>query len=310
MLIEHTIEPEFILAIIHSKRNCNDFFREFERPSPRVIAEIPKIKRFRDMVHQYFSSDLSEVEKKRLEELFEFILTRAKLKIPFDYNDSIDYMQNISNLDKHNFNGNHLVVKKSSDQLNKNYISLEDFENGLASLPYQLVMERQLNKFKDALKNFCRLSSHITVVEPYFSDNKSMWNSFTAILEISDQQSPISKKVITVLYRNIPKGNTPSAKFLMDKLKKEKTKALNGNISKIIFKEIKETGSDIIHNRYLLSELAGIQLGAGISTKLEKATDDVSLLDKDLYKLRFNQYVNLDSFDVVDEACWQTHFES
>lgn len=70
-------------------------------------------------------------------------------------------------------------------------------------------------------------------------------------------------------------------------------------VSFIRWKERK--GGEKLHNRYVLTNLGGVSLGAGFEAGTEGQTDDVLLLPSDLYKRRWKQYVENDgSFEKVD----------
>ena len=50
------------------------------------------------------------------------------------------------------------------------------------------------------------------------------------------------------------------------------------------------TSGEKLHNRYILTELGGVSLGAGLDEREAGATDDVNLLDSDQYHRRWAQY--------------------
>ena len=45
-----------------------------------------------------------------------------------------------------------------------------------------------------------------------------------------------------------------------------------------------------LHNRYILTDLGGVSFGIGLDDGDEGATDDVTLLDRDPYVVRWSQY--------------------
>lgn len=60
-------------------------------------------------------------------------------------------------------------------------------------------------------------------------------------------------------------------------------------------------GGEQLHNRYVLTDLGGVALGTGLDEGDQGETDDVHLLTRAQYELRWSQYVGTPSaFDLVD----------
>lgn len=61
------------------------------------------------------------------------------------------------------------------------------------------------------------------------------------------------------------------------------------------------TGNDRLHNRYVLTDVGGVSLGVGLDAGEEGATDDLLLLPRAQYALRWAQYVDENgTFECVD----------
>lgn len=60
-------------------------------------------------------------------------------------------------------------------------------------------------------------------------------------------------------------------------------------------------GKDRLHNRYVLTDLGGVMLGTGLDAGAAGETDDLALLDRAQYTLRWAQYARNDgTFEEVD----------
>jgi hypothetical protein len=61
------------------------------------------------------------------------------------------------------------------------------------------------------------------------------------------------------------------------------------------------SGGEQLHNRYVLTDLGGVALGTGLDEGDAGETDDVNLLTRTQYELRWSQYVGTPgAFDPVD----------
>ena len=50
-------------------------------------------------------------------------------------------------------------------------------------------------------------------------------------------------------------------------------------------------GGEKLHNRYILTDLGGVTFGIGLDDGNEGETDDLNLMDRVNYELRWSQYV-------------------
>lgn len=46
----------------------------------------------------------------------------------------------------------------------------------------------------------------------------------------------------------------------------------------------------MLHNRYILTDLGGVAFGIGLDDGKKGETDDITLMNRDLYELRWSQY--------------------
>ena len=105
-----------------------------------------------------------------------------------------------------------------------------------------------------------------------------------------------------IFYKENRQDSSPSPEYIKNKLRL----GLN-NIAKtleITICQIKETDqSDAFHNRYILNELGGIQLGHGLDLSgKEHHTDEAILLAKDVYMKRWEQFYYPDQFEILNEV--------
>ena len=105
-----------------------------------------------------------------------------------------------------------------------------------------------------------------------------------------------------IYYKENRQDSSPSPEYI----KKQLLSSLNNiaqNLEITVF-QIKETDqSDAFHNRYILNELGGIQLGHGLDLSgKEHHTDEAILLSKDIYMKRWKQFYYPDRFEILDEV--------
>lgn len=53
----------------------------------------------------------------------------------------------------------------------------------------------------------------------------------------------------------------------------------------------RKPGGEQLHNRYILTDPGGVTFGIGLDDGNEGETDDITLMDRETYELRWSQYV-------------------
>jgi hypothetical protein len=299
MLCEHIIEPQFLIELAKSRRNCKDFQREFTKPSPRVVGFFPKLKKFRKLVLKNQDLNVGELEKIRLIELLD-IVKGSGFDHEEEFNGSLPFMENLSSLDVEPVKHTCLLESVNDNKILKaKTITINDFEHGVNPLVSQILVPKTVDEMSTALCDFFRLSSEITIVDPYFSSQPGTWKTFLALIEKSVTNSPITSKSITVLFDG-NKKSARSCQYLMDKFKQENLPFIDKNLQ-LIFKDISENWEEAIHNRYVISELACCILPYGIQETNDSERDEFTLCNQNIYNIRYKQYVELHGFLINDQ---------
>ena len=124
---------------------------------------------------------------------------------------------------------------------------------------------------------------------------------FIALVSEAIKDAPGKGTSITVLY-SAEKANLPAPAHLLNKFERENP-ILFDELDNIEFITLEsKAANEDLHNRYLITELAGLSLGFGFDARGEGQTDDVSLLGKELYETRYKQYVEMEAFTLVNKA--------
>ncbi|GAB3518572.1 hypothetical protein [Photobacterium alginatilyticum] len=301
MLVEHIIEPSALVELAKSARNCREFEREFSKPSPRVIGEYPKLKKFRRLALQSQSVDASEIEKARLEELLRFLSEKQRVERNSKFDGAITFIENLKKVEQDFFSGFHLLHNNVKEcEFQANVLCVDQFEQGIEPLPNQIAMPKVTEIMCETLGELLRLSKHITVVDPYICMLPGVWKTLIAFIEHAVTDTPVSEKSFSIMFNSEHK-NGRSCEHLKKALLDEKPE-LAEQYLKIDFYDIRENGNEAIHNRYLITELGAVSLPYGLQETNADECDDVTLLNEELYAKRFSQYTEFGGVIVADHA--------
>ncbi len=295
MLYEFALDPQLVYRVTESRRNFIDFIRCFSIGTPAVVSDFPKIKHFRRQVLSDLDDDLPESQKTMVEEVLKFLSESPRVKRCTDYNSGNDWKSNVL---KENERIPFDVVVCATSGMNIGEITLEDMHEGYPDYPRQVLVQRVAKKITGAIENMLRLSTKIVFVDPYFSADDKNWIPFIKFVEVAETEQPVGRLDIEVLFR---KGARGISADLVIKFKENHSDLLAG--CNVTFKQIKERkNQEIIHNRYVLTDIGGASFGVGLGEEAITASDEVTLLEESVYELRWNQYAEMNGFVICEET--------
>jgi hypothetical protein len=125
------------------------------------------------------------------------------------------------------------------------------------------------------------------LVDPHFNPEKARFRRvLEALLEVV-AESNASLRVVRV---HCIAANLGLAFFEQEAAKMAGSLPNGVTIAFSRWKE-KQQGGEKLHNRYVLTNIGGVSLGVGLDEGEPGETDDVHLLTREQYRLRWEQYV-------------------
>ena len=293
MFYECAISPEALFEIAIDRRNYRDFIKEFSTGGNLLYTELPKMKRNKKRLLELLNANHSELQKKRLEDLIIF-LNNNKVSRTYDYIGEMSWLDNITAVNRiEQFD--HVVSSTPYENLNVTNI------DELFGLNYarQRIVTRVAADMISIISCLLRTSEHIIIVDPYFSDKQRWWNVFISLLRVSANNSYKKLLKIDVVFDG-SKEHSPTVNYLADKLNRENL-VFSANLAlSVTFKSLAaRAGNEQLHNRYVLSNLAGVCFMHGLDEG--EGTDDVSILSEEGYNKRWEHYTTNNVFDLIEE---------
>ncbi len=164
-----------------------------------------------------------------------------------------------------------------------------------------VVVDRRAEAMADAIASTLRLSKRIVLVDPYFrpkrSENLEVLESFCERMSRSRPGLPPEQLTILTDFSR----NRGTHEYFRDACKEKLPRRVPEGLRVVVRRLERKNGRDQMHNRYVLTELCGIQFGAGLDTGDAGATDDITLLSEQQYRHRWKQYAQEppSDFDLV-----------
>ncbi|WP_062564966.1 hypothetical protein [Pseudoalteromonas shioyasakiensis] len=301
MLVEHLVEPEFLTEVVTSRRNFNDFLREFSRQSPRVVGKLQKFSKFRRKTLQVQGEEVNEDQQTMLIELLQFIEETCLVNRNSGIDGNLSFLENCINA--HQQSPSHVFcLNEPAGQAVRgiDFIYSADLNDGIRSLPNQRLVQKSLDEMVQATADFLRLSSRITFVDPYFSHRPAMLNPMVKFIELCGANSPVESKEITILLKD--RADVPSIQFLMNAITTHIDFNSTGIASLTLTSLIERDNGEALHNRYIISELGALHWGIGLDERNSEVNDDVVMLNDEIFSKRSEQYCELKAFDVKESV--------
>ncbi len=302
MLYEYAIDPIAMVEIARDRRDFRLFLRSFEVGNPRVVSNFPKFSRLKKQIESHADSvGLEGIDSTRLDELLSFLRQLPKVVRPSDADGD-------SWVDKVRSEGGRVAfdtVFVSDKALLEPWpsVSIDDCYQG--NCPFwdfndRVVVSKTASAIASAIANMLRLSTRIYIIDPYLGTQKDKWSTFISVLEKAVSGRVADDLEVTVYLAPCKGITTPS------EMKKhfEKTAAEQfSSIKRMQFIGLKEKrDGEQFHNRYILTDIGGISLGAGFEDGGPSETDDLFLLSREQYSDRLVKYTQRGTYQKDGKA--------
>lgn len=165
----------------------------------------------------------------------------------------------------------------------------------------QIDFQRTRSAFHAVIENMIRLASECAIVIDAYGWTKDSITMLQTIIN-SLHHGRIRPQLprVSLFYKE---GNSsPDAQYVKEQI----VNGLDVDGRKIdfgVFALREVAGSDVFHNRCILTELGGIMIGHGIGVPDNPAhTDEATLMHPDVYIKKWRQFVDERRFEVVSHA--------
>lgn len=305
MIYEVAIDPEVLLEWAKSERDTFCYYEYYGNGTPRILSTFPKSKVHK--LRSYLIKKIDALEKVedqiRYEEMVKSLGRNIYQRDCENVDSSICWYESIAS---QSIPFDIVLTKKQIEC--KNSITLNDLYNSnVYKLKSEVSFSRTSEDFIKVIKNLLQLTSEkIIVIDPYAYTDDAIKVIADMLIELSKRRNKSKPVEFTVVYKGKIETNAdkaPYAKVYKQRLLNKLSEPLE-NITIKVLHIAENEDSDAFHNRYILSELAGIKLGYGLGFKKDKKhhTDEASILDEDIYNKLWRKYVTQLEFDIVSSA--------
>lgn len=297
MIHAFALEPQLV-ATWGRREEFRFIHDKFGLGTPRVFLELPAFSTWKKAVYAAATAlALSQEDMKRIEELFRIFGEHRHRRANSVYDGLRAWLDNAeAEYARRPFAG---IVAIENPRHHAAVLVASQL--GASSAGWTLTAGGSPARTPEALA--AALSAMVTncrqlhLVDPHFGPNKAR---FRRVLEaLMDVVANAGLQLDVVRIHCMVQSDYGLASFERDA--ERMARRLPDGVAIEFVRWQRRSGGDRLHNRYVLTDVGGVALGTGLDDGSAGETDDVLLLPRAQYELRWSQYVDANgAFDCVD----------
>ena len=287
MIHEYALEPELV-ATWTDKENCRYFKENFGLDRGRIVSRFPK--RWKKLVWMAVNST-DDFARKRLEVLLAHLTERMVHRSNIDWQPAAtSWLENAER--EHEKRPFQAILARTNPRGRAEVLTRAEMEEGNApgwKVARACSVARNAVEMAKTVAPLLRCSSIVIFVDPHFAPSRKRYRRpFETFLEQLVQWRP-GKNPRRVELQTAAKDPTTDSLF-RTQCHEKLCACVPSGVRVLVRRLKKKPDGERLHNRYILSELGGVTFGIGLDDGNEGETDDVTLMERRQYDLRWSQY--------------------
>jgi hypothetical protein len=295
MLHEYAVEPELVGSWC-DRTSGRYFFDKFGLGSPRIMSRYPR-KRWKKLVWEAWKkrSSYDDSARKRMEELIQRLSEVVVMRRDAIWRPDRTWLDNA--VEEHERIPFHAIVARSNPSAHPKVLVADTLDErpALWNKPHGMLVSRTADGISDSVRDMLRAACKIVFVDPYFSPSPD--RGYVEVLAAClrsclKQRIPDTPPRIRIFTSNGSERDRGCEPRFFESECRGRLPARLPSGQRVTISCLKERfKGERLHNRYILTELGGVSLGAGLDERSGAATDDIFVLTRELYEKRWQQYV-------------------
>ncbi len=287
MIHEYALEPELV-ATWTDRRTCLYFKESFGLGQGRLVSRYPKC--WKELVWEVFDST-DDFDQKRLEVLLLHLSEQMVRRSDDQWDgESTSWLENAER--EHEKRPFHAIVARANPKSRAHVLTeCEIDDSALWKVEHGRHVKRNAVEMAEVVAPMLECSSDVIFVDPYFRPGlQRCRRPFKAFLERMVRQRPDEMPTRIEVHTSDKFKDTKTDKFFQRKCDAKLHKCVPKGMKVLVRRLKKKQDGEQLHNRYILTDLGGVAFGTGLDEGNEGETDDITLMDRDQYQLRWSQY--------------------
>ena len=296
MVHEYALEPELV-ALRGDRNNFRYFVTKFGLGGGRLVSRYPK--RWKKLVWKVFRGT-DDLERKRMEELLIRVSEKMIIRSNHFWDQEKAWVDNAEA--EHQRYPFHAILTRENPK-EREYVlvghELGDEQNPLWNVQDGMPVRRIARNMADVVSAMLSNCSAAIFIDPHFGpENSRHCRPLEAFFEalINNRAAELPSRV------EVQTSDKAEASFFRTTCE-ERMPAVIPKGLRVRFVRWKEKpNGEKLHNRYILTDIGAVSFQIGLDEGKDNETDDVTLLKRGQYELRWSQYASdTPAFDWAEE---------
>lgn len=289
MIHEYALEPE-VVASWHDRDKFRFFIDQFGCGAGRVVGMYPSKTNWRKLVWAALDADFSPTDKDRtrMVEIVKKLIASKVQRVGSEWNGTLDWLTNAES--EHLRKPFHAILARENPRNNETVLLEADILERKAAgwdAPQSTVVQRSAESMAECVAPMLRCATRVLFVDPYFRANKRRFREpLAAFLR---QASP---QATTEIHASASYEDAPSGEHFRNESERDlqRHSVIPDGRELKVYRWRNREGGEKMHNRYVLTDIGGVQFGTGLDEGEAGTTDIVSLLSAEPYEKLYQDY--------------------
>jgi hypothetical protein len=289
MIHEYALEPELV-ASWGNRHDFRYFVEKFGLGQPRIVSRYPR--RWTRLVWQAFQSD-DDLDRTRMVELLQRLGERMVHRRDYLWDAGRAWSENARA--EHGRVPFHAILARANPGNHPRVLVASELDDStpLWGVPRAVTIARRAGDMAAAVAAMLRIAEVIVFVDPYFGpDKRRHRQTLEAFLRATVEGRPIDRPGRVEVNTSADEDRTGTREFFEGECQRQLPRCLPIDIRLRIGRLEQRPRGEELHNRYILTDIGGLQFGAGLGEGDDGTTDDVHLLERAQYHERWQQYAS------------------
>jgi hypothetical protein len=296
MIHEYALEP----ILLSNWQDFRYFTEKFGVPQGRLISEYPK--RWKKLVYQ--SLDCGEIDRARIVEGLRRIDEKLTRRINPGWDNDLNWLCNA--IAEHGRKPFRAIIALANPDGLAFILRGQDVNEAIAlwHVDKTQMIPRRAADMAQAVAPLLLTSEMIRLIDPHFNPNREQYRStLEGFLNASFTGRAFPAPRVIEVHLSADGEAKPTAAYFAARCQELLPRRIPLGVEVCLFRWHQRPGGEELHNRYVLTDLGGIRFGAGLDEGDAGETDELEILDSDVYRVRFGQYDPAGAtFDLADQV--------
>lgn len=288
MIYEYAIDPS-IAATWFQPKDSRFFKAGFGLGTARIVSSFPHSWKERVWSEFYESQERRDLSITRMETLLEHLCRKTVKRRGLNWDSSKSWLENAEN--EHSLAPFDAILAENNPRGHECVICVDsiDNDNPLWFRNHQLAVLRDAH-IQDLISPMLRIATQVVFIDPYFSTIKRYLRPMKRYLGIIAKGRDHARK------RGCAVDDIPHIEICRSEKGGHFCDAILSSMVppqlNLIVRTLDAMGrGEALHNRYILTDVGGLQFSYGLDEK-RGTHDDLAVLSEDSYLMRWSQYAN------------------